>query len=83
MLGSLPAKPAYFRCQGKVDVRIVALPPVQAASVALLMKPNSASLALVIVPEWNEPSRVTLHLTVNPPDVNSIGKNSILTAWLL
>src|SRR5829696_1009515 len=66
MLGSVPVKPRYVRCHGKVACRIVAEPVVQAPTVPLLRKPTRAPGVFVMVRECKLPESVTGHTALPP-----------------
>ena len=56
--GRAPSKPEYRTCQGRVSVRMVAVPFLQAPTVALVIKPIRVPICFIIVLECSEPSSV-------------------------
>lgn len=80
---SVPVKPAYLRCQGRVAVRIVAWPLMHVPSMALLIYPIRVLTTLAIVLEWREPSSVSGHSMVPAPLDQVYLLHAALSAWLV
>jgi hypothetical protein len=95
MLGSVPLKDRYVRCQGRDACRTVAVPPVQLPAElwprteALETKPISALATFAMVREWKLPWSVTGQDALlpeseeNPADVQRMSKSCALVLSLL